>query len=81
LINLNIKKSIIYQGNLDPIYLLSKDKVFLKDKLYQVLEDFSDRKFIFNLGHGILPETPIENVNYLIETIREYEKKSSSSII
>ena len=35
-----------------------------------VMEAFADGPFIFNLGHGILPETPIENVERMIKRVR-----------
>lgn len=69
----NLPKDLILQGNLDPIYLLSNDKGKLKNQITKILDDFSDRRFIFNLGHGILPSTPIENVELLIKIVRNYE--------
>jgi len=66
----NLPENIIYQGNLDPIYLLgSKEKI--KEQVEKILEDFAGKNLIFNLGHGILPNTPIENVEYLVETIHK----------
>jgi uroporphyrinogen decarboxylase len=57
---------VIVQGNLDPVVLLT-NKDIIKDKVHKILSIFDDRKnFIFNLGHGILPETPTENVEFLV---------------
>jgi len=49
------------QGNLDPL-LLAYDKKGAIEKTKSILETMKDRPFIFNLGHGIIPSTPIENV-------------------
>jgi uroporphyrinogen decarboxylase len=61
------------QGNLDPIVLLANDKSFIKERIEKILYNLIDKPFIFNLGHGILPETPIENVELLIKTVRNYK--------
>jgi uroporphyrinogen decarboxylase len=57
------------QGNLDPIALLAGG-VSLDEGIDHVLADFAGRSHIFNLGHGILPETPIENVERLVRRVR-----------
>jgi uroporphyrinogen decarboxylase len=57
------------QGNLDPIALLAGG-AGLDEAIDRVLADFAGRPHIFNLGHGILPETPIENVERLIQRVR-----------
>jgi uroporphyrinogen decarboxylase len=49
------------QGNLDPL-LLAYDKNAAIEKTKSILDAMQDRPFIFNLGHGIVPSTPIENV-------------------
>ncbi len=58
------------QGNLDPAILLSsKEKI--KQEVARILKQAEGiRGFIFNLGHGILPDTPIENVDYMLHCIR-----------
>lgn len=58
-------------GNLDPIALLAPWE-HLRRKTDQVLEQAADRNgHIFNLGHGILPNTPVENVRRLVEYVHE----------
>lgn len=57
------------QGNLDPIVLLSGG-VGLDRAIDAILEGLSGGRFIFNLGHGILPETPIAHVERLVERVR-----------
>ena len=62
---------ITIQGGLDPKILLSdREKVKLESKKY--LDIFSDSPYIFNLGHGILPETDPYMVEYLINFVKNY---------
>ncbi len=67
------KKNISIQGNLNPKDLLSGDDDRLKEKTLAILEKFKNNKHIFNLSHGILPKTPIENVMNTIKIVRNYE--------
>ena len=67
--NKNLPKSMAVQGNLDPLSLISGGEAMLRDIDY-ILESFSDRPHIFNLGHGITPLTPVENVQIMIDHIR-----------
>ena len=60
------------QGGLDPKILLT-DKEVLKKEILKYLEIFKDHPYIFNLGHGILPETNPEMVKYLVEIVKEYK--------
>ena len=57
------------QGNLDPLSLLSAGK-WMEHDIDKILEAFHDRPHIFNLGHGITPSTPLENVQNMIDHIR-----------
>lgn len=61
------------QGNLDPV-LLASDKQVMKQQVEKILHLLGERPFIFNLGHGILPHTPIENVALLVETVRSHSR-------
>ena len=65
----NIK--IPVQGGLDPKVLLT-DKENLKKQVLKYLDIFKDHPYIFNLGHGVLPETNPEMVEYLVNTVRDY---------
>jgi uroporphyrinogen decarboxylase len=60
------------QGGLDPKILLT-DKGTLKKETIKYLEIFKDHPYIFNLGHGVLPETNPEMVKYLVQTVKEYK--------
>jgi uroporphyrinogen decarboxylase len=57
------------QGNLDPIALLAGGRG-LDEGVDRVLEAFAGRPHVFNLGHGILPETPIAHVEQMLRRIR-----------
>ena len=59
------------QGGLDPKILLT-DQENIKKEALKYLDIFKDHPYIFNLGHGILPETKPEMVEFLIKTIRDY---------
>ena len=65
----NIK--IPVQGGLDPKILLT-DKETIKKEAVKYLEIFKDHPYIFNLGHGILPETNPDMVEYLVQTVKNY---------
>ena len=57
------------QGNLDPLLLISGGAA-LDDGVAAILRALADRPHIFNLGHGILPDTPIAHVEQLIARVR-----------
>ena len=59
------------QGGLDPKILLTDIKN-LKKEATRYLDIFKDHPYIFNLGHGILPETNIANVEYLVKMVKDY---------
>ena len=60
------------QGGLDPKILLG-DKDQLKKEVNKYLEIFKDHPYIFNLGHGVLPETDPNMVDYLIKFIKDFK--------
>jgi uroporphyrinogen decarboxylase len=57
------------QGNLDPLALMAGGAA-LDRAIDRILEVFNERPFIFNLGHGILPQTPIAHVERLVARVR-----------
>ena len=59
------------QGGLHPKVLLT-DKVYLKKEVNKYLKIFNDHPYVFNLGHGILPETKIEMVEELVKIVRDF---------
>ena len=65
------------QGNLDPIALFAPDDV-LKQRVREVLTAAAGRPgHIFNLGHGIVPGTPVENVIRVVEWVKEFGSSMS----
>ena len=60
----------VVQGNLDNILLACGSKREIEKEVLGILESFNGQPFIFNLGHGILPETPIENVELVVRLVR-----------
>ena len=67
------------QGNLDPVLLFAEWKE-LKSRAQRILQQAGGRPgHIFNLGHGILPETPVENVKALCEFVREHSAEFKTS--
>ncbi len=68
----NVPKSTVIQGHLDPIALLAGGKAQTAP-IGKILESYASRNHIFNLGHGILPQTPIEHVEALISQIRSFQ--------
>ncbi|MDC0618727.1 uroporphyrinogen decarboxylase [Pelagibacteraceae bacterium] len=65
-------KNVVLQGGLDPKILLLSDEEIKKNAI-KYLNIFKDIPYIFNLGHGLLPETNPEKVGKLIKFYREYK--------
>jgi uroporphyrinogen decarboxylase len=60
---------VAVQGNLDPLALVAGGEA-LRTETAAVLNGGRGRPFIFNLGHGIVPQTPPEHVAALLELVR-----------
>ena len=65
-----VPNDIILQGNLDPLTLV-EGGAMLDAAIDQILSDFEGRRFVFNLGHGIVPQTPPEHVAQLVKRVRK----------
>lgn len=65
----------VVQGNLDNYLLAFGSKKEIEKEVIEILETFGEENFIFNLGHGILPKTPIENVELVVNLVKNYTKK------
>ena len=59
------------QGGMDPKILLS-NKENLKKEAKKYLDIFKDHPYVFNLGHGVLPETDPNMMDYLVKTVKDY---------
>ena len=64
-----LPENLPLQGNLDPLALLAGGEA-LKDGVRRILDAFAGRPHIFNLGHGILQETPIAHVEELLKLVK-----------
>jgi uroporphyrinogen decarboxylase len=60
---------VTVQGNLDPLALVAGGTA-LAARALEILAALRGKRFIFNLGHGIVPETPPENVAVLVDLVR-----------
>lgn len=69
------KYDIAVQGNLDPLLLLKGGKDMV-NQVTAICDALSGGRFIFNLGHGVIKETDPENVALLVETVRNFGKRS-----
>ena len=65
----NIPDNIALQGNLDPVVLIAGGAA-LAGQVSSILDTARGRPFVFNLGHGVLPQTPLEHVAALVEQVR-----------
>ena len=64
------------QGNLDPITLFAEPEL-IRNRVRHILDEAAGRPgHIFNLGHGIVPGTPVENVQAVVKFVREYSAES-----
>ncbi len=68
---------VAVQGNLDPAVLLAKPP-YIRERVKDVLDRAAGRPgHIFNLGHGVLPETPVEHVKALVDIVHELSDRRS----
>ncbi len=63
----------VLQGNMEPTRLYSQEAT--KEAVEHIAEVMKDGRHIFNLGHGILPDVPVENAQYFVELCQEITKR------
>ncbi len=71
LIREKVQSRVAVQGNLDPLVLIAGGKA-LDQSIDDVLSNYGGGRLIFNLGHGIQPETPIAHVEQMVRRVRAY---------
>src|SRR5215813_313710 len=71
LIRERVQNRVAVQGNLDPLVLIAGGAA-LDRAIDDVLSNYGQGRLIFNLGHGILPETPIAHVEQMIRRVRDF---------
>jgi uroporphyrinogen decarboxylase len=67
-----VQSKVAVQGNLDPLVLIAGGAA-LDRAIDDVLANYAHGRLIFNLGHGILPETPIAHVEQMVRRVRDYK--------
>ena len=66
----SIQPAVTVQGNLDPLVLVAGGEPLLR-AVDEIMASLARGSFIFNLGHGILPQTPISHVEQMLERVRK----------
>lgn len=61
------------QGNFDPGHLLSPIPA-IKDEVNKMIRQFGRQRYIVNLGHGILPDTPVDHARAFVDAVKEYQE-------
>jgi uroporphyrinogen decarboxylase len=64
--------NITLQGNFDPSRLLSP---VIKKMVNEMIDEFGKDKYIANLGHGILPNIPVDHAKAFVDAVKEYKQK------
>jgi uroporphyrinogen decarboxylase len=67
------KDNYTLQGNMDPTRLYSKSAT--KEAVEKIAHIMKGHRHIFNLGHGILPDVPVENAKFFVSYAKEYTRK------
>jgi uroporphyrinogen decarboxylase len=73
LVRERVQNRVAIQGNLDPLALIAGGAA-LDRAIDDVLANYARGRLIFNLGHGILPETPIAHVEQMVRRVRAYKE-------
>lgn len=69
--------TVVLQGNFDPAKLMAPIPV-IKKEVKQMLSAFGGQKHIANLGHGILPNIPVDHARAFVDTVKEYRPSAST---
>jgi uroporphyrinogen decarboxylase len=70
----NLQGSRLVQGNLDNVVLLADERAIERETL-RILNILGPGRFVFNLGHGVLPETPPEHLALVADTVRSWRRR------
>ena len=66
---------VTLQGNYDPSHLLSSVSV-IRQEVHEMIHRFGKQRYIVNLGHGILPEIPVDHAQAFVDAVKEYQPLS-----
>jgi uroporphyrinogen decarboxylase len=72
-----LQPTICLQGNLDPLMLVAGGPA-LEREATRILDKLGHGSFVFNLGHGVVPQTPPEHVAQLVEIVRNWKPSMRS---
>ena len=67
-----VEENIVLQGNFDPAKLLSPIPVIQKE-VKEMMDAFEGNHHVANLGHGILPNVPVDHAKAFVDTVKEYQ--------
>ena len=68
-----IQAELPVQGNLDPKRLIAGGSA-LDEGIDAILENLADGAFVFNLGHGVTPDTPVEHVSQMVNRVQSFRR-------
>ncbi len=68
------KRPVAVQGNLDPCWLYAPPSV-IRERTHEMLNAFGGQGHIANLGHGILPDTPVAHARAFVDSVREWRRR------
>ncbi len=69
-----VGNEMVLQGNLDPIALLTRPDV-LEPMVRDMITQGGHQNYIFNVGHGLIPSTPVENVRLAVDTVKSWNRQ------
>ena len=67
-----LQPHLCLQGNLDPIMVVAGGPAMEREAT-RILDKLGHGSFVFNLGHGVVPQTPPDNVAWLVEIVRNWK--------
>ena len=67
-----LQAKVTVQGNLDPMVLVAGGRA-LDEAIDRIMDALAGERFIFNLGHGIVPQTPVAHVEHLVTRVRGWQ--------
>ena len=67
--------TVALQGGIDPESLLNKDKESIMRATLPILRQMEDMAYVVNLSHGVIKETPVDNVAFLVEVIKRFRNQ------
>lgn len=73
----SIDAGVAVQGNLDPLAVVAGGQV-LDESVDRIMDALAGRPFVFNLGHGLVPETPPDHVRQVVDRVRSHQNRDAA---